>query len=80
MRAWPLYTSSSARCALHCHRVLGPARAQQKGSIVDPQASVVNEQTLLREFPRIQGDIDQPDPRARSSFSPPDGCGIIFTK
>src|SRR2546430_9315178 len=42
-----------------------PAQAQQQRPIVDPDASVVNEQTFLRELPRIQGDIDQLDPRAR---------------
>ena len=40
-----------------------PAQAQQ-APIIDPDASVVNEQTLLRELPRIRGDIDQLDPRA----------------
>ena len=39
-----------------------PALAQQQAPIVDPTTSVVNEQTLLRELPRIQGDIDQLDP------------------
>jgi formate dehydrogenase subunit gamma len=42
-----------------------PALAQQQPPIIDPTTSVVNEQTLLRELPRIQGDIDQLDPRAR---------------
>ena len=42
-----------------------PAQAQQQAPIIDPTASVVNEQTLLRELPRLQGDIDQLDPRAR---------------
>ena len=42
-----------------------PAHAQQQSQIVNPTASVVNEQTLLRELSRIQGDIDQLDPRAR---------------
>jgi formate dehydrogenase subunit gamma len=42
-----------------------PALAQQQAPIIDPTTSVVNEQTLLRELPRIQGDIDQLDPRAR---------------
>ncbi len=42
-----------------------PAHAQQQSPIIDPTASVVNEQTLLRELPRIPGDIDQLDPRAR---------------
>ena len=47
-----------------------PARAQQAGAPIDPQADVVNEQTLLREFPRIQGDINQLDPRARVLIQP----------
>jgi formate dehydrogenase subunit gamma len=42
-----------------------PVLAQQQAPIIDPTTSVVNEQTLLRELPRIQGDIDQLDPRAR---------------
>src|ERR1700757_1838953 len=46
-----------------------PAEAQQ-APIIDPDASVVNEQTLLRELPRIQGDIDQLDPRARVLIQP----------
>jgi formate dehydrogenase subunit gamma len=46
-----------------------PAQAQQ-APIIDPQASAVNEQTLLRELPRIQGDIDQLDPRARVLIQP----------
>jgi formate dehydrogenase subunit gamma len=46
-----------------------PAQAQQ-APIVDPQADVVNERTLLRELPRIQGDIDQLDPRARVLIQP----------
>src|SRR6266403_6353568 len=46
-----------------------PAQAQQ-APIIDPDASVVNQQTLLREFPRIQGEIDQLDPRARVLIQP----------
>ena len=46
-----------------------PAQAQQ-APIIDPDASVVNERTLLRELPRIQGDIDQLDPRARVLIQP----------
>src|SRR2546430_16506701 len=46
-----------------------PAQAQQ-APIIDPDASVVNEQTLLREAPRIQGDIDQLDERARVLIQP----------
>jgi formate dehydrogenase subunit gamma len=34
-----------------------PAAAAQPSSVIDPDASAVNEQTLLREFPRIQGTI-----------------------
>jgi formate dehydrogenase subunit gamma len=47
-----------------------PALAQQAGAPIDPQADVVNEQTLLREFPRIQGEINQLDPRARLLIQP----------
>jgi formate dehydrogenase subunit gamma len=50
--------------------VSAPALAQQPAPIIDPDASVVNEQTLLREFPRIQGDSDQLDPRARTLIQP----------
>src|SRR2546430_11166990 len=42
-----------------------PAHAQQQSPIIDPTASVGNEQPVLRELPRIPGDIDQHDPRAR---------------
>jgi formate dehydrogenase subunit gamma len=47
-----------------------PALAQQQSPIIDPGASVVNEQTLLRVLPRIQGEIDQLDPRARVLIQP----------
>jgi formate dehydrogenase subunit gamma len=47
-----------------------PLHAQQQEQIVDPQARVVNEQTLLRDTPRIQGEIDQLDPRARVLIQP----------
>jgi formate dehydrogenase subunit gamma len=47
-----------------------PAFAQQAGAPVDPQADVVDEHTLLREFPRIQGEINQLDPRARVLIQP----------
>jgi formate dehydrogenase subunit gamma len=46
-----------------------PALAQQ-ATPIDPDASVQNEQTLLRQGPRIQGDIDQLDPRARVLIQP----------
>ena len=47
-----------------------PVHAQQPGSPIDPDASVVNEQTLLRQSPRIEGLIDQPDERARVLIQP----------
>jgi len=47
-----------------------PALAQQAGVPIDPQADVVDQQTLLREFPRIQGEINQLDPRARVLVQP----------
>ena len=37
-----------------------PAHAQQQ-RVVDPDASVVNEQMLLRQSPRIEGRIDIPN-------------------
>jgi formate dehydrogenase subunit gamma len=46
-----------------------PAHAQQNAP-VDPEASVVNEQTLLQQFRRIQGDIDQPNQRERVLIQP----------
>ena len=45
-------------------------RTPSKAPPVDPDASVVNEQTLLRESPRIEGLIDQPDERARVLVQP----------
>src|SRR5438132_4481701 len=47
-----------------------PAGAQPQGSLIDPDASVVSEQTLLRQSPRIEGDIDQLDERARVLIQP----------
>jgi formate dehydrogenase subunit gamma len=41
-----------------------PASAQQGAGVVDPDASVVNEQQLLRQFPRIEGRIDIPNQTA----------------
>src|SRR4029453_9370687 len=41
-----------------------------RGGVVDPDASVVNEQTLLRQAPRIEGQIDQLDERARVLIQP----------
>src|SRR5438132_2258823 len=53
-----------------CGLVALCAPAVAQAPLVDPDASVVNEETLLREFPRIQGDIDQLDPRARVLIQP----------
>jgi formate dehydrogenase subunit gamma len=47
-----------------------PSAAQQADAPIDPQVDVVNEQTLLREFSRIQGEINQLDPRARVLIQP----------
>jgi formate dehydrogenase subunit gamma len=47
-----------------------PSHDQPQGSPVDPDASVVNEQTLLQQAPRIEGLIDQPDGRARVLVQP----------
>lgn len=47
-----------------------PAHAQQQGSLIDPDASVVNEQTLLRQSPRIEGQTDLLDERARVLIQP----------
>src|SRR6266567_1164985 len=53
-----------------CGLVALCAPAVAQAPIVDPDASVVNEQTLLRQLPRIEGDIDQLDPRARVLIQP----------
>jgi formate dehydrogenase subunit gamma len=50
--------------------VTAPALAQQSGEMVSPEASVVNEQTLLQQLPRIEGDIDQPNQRERVLIQP----------
>jgi len=47
-----------------------PVHAQPQSAPVNPDASVVNEQTLLRQSPRIEGLIDQPDQRARVLIQP----------
>src|SRR6202163_2066783 len=47
-----------------------PAGPPPQVSLIDPDASVVNEQTLLRQSPRIEGQIDQPDERARVLIQP----------
>jgi formate dehydrogenase subunit gamma len=49
-----------------------PAAAEQRGpdGAPNPDASVVNEQTLLRQAPRIEGRIDIPDPKASVLIQP----------
>jgi formate dehydrogenase subunit gamma len=56
-----------------------PAVAQQRNSdgSPDPTASVVNEKTLLQEFPRITGRIDIPDQRAAVLIQP---AGRMFQR
>jgi formate dehydrogenase subunit gamma len=46
-----------------------PALAQQNAP-VDPQASVQSEESLLQQFPRIEGIIDQPNLRERVLIQP----------
>jgi formate dehydrogenase subunit gamma len=47
-----------------------PVQAQQGSTPVDPDASVVNEKTLLQQHWLIEGQIDQPDQRARTLIQP----------
>ena len=56
-----------------------PAAAQQRNSdgSPNPTASVVDQKTLLREFPRIDGRIDIPDPRAAVLIQP---AGRMFQR
>jgi formate dehydrogenase subunit gamma len=72
------------RCVLAALAVLimvvaMPAVAQQRNSdgSPDPAASVVDQKTLLREFPRIEGRIDIPDQRAAVLIQP---AGRIFQR
>jgi len=48
----------------------GTAYALTRDGVVDPEASVVNEQTLLRQSPRIQGQILIPDTRESVLIQP----------
>jgi len=47
-----------------------PGQAQQQGMLIDPDASAVNEQTLLRQSPRIEGEIVIPDQRESVLIQP----------
>src|SRR5712672_1877681 len=66
-RARLVFAAVAVGCLL---AFVSPALAQQAGATFDPQADAVNQQMLLKQFPRIQGDINQPDPRARVLIQP----------
>jgi formate dehydrogenase subunit gamma len=55
--------------AANAQALASPAAAQQS-PVIDPDASAVNEQTLLREFPRIQGTILIPAQREAVLIQP----------
>jgi formate dehydrogenase subunit gamma len=67
VRARLLFVAAMVGCLV---AFTAPALAQPAGAPIDPQADVVDQQTLLREFPRIQGEINQLDPRARVLIQP----------
>jgi formate dehydrogenase subunit gamma len=58
--------------AIACLILLAPPAfaERQPGARVDPDASVQSEQMLLRQAPRVEGLIDQPDQRARVLIQP----------
>jgi len=62
--------------------VSAPAIAQKLGpdGAPNPTASVVDEHTLLKQVPRIEGRIDIPDTKAAVLIQPADGPGIISTR
>src|SRR3981189_1437062 len=47
-----------------------PAQSQQQPPLIDPDASAVNEQMLLRQFPRIEGEIAIPDKKESVLIQP----------
>jgi formate dehydrogenase subunit gamma len=49
---------------------LGTPAAAQQQQVIDPDASVVNERTLLQQFPRIEGRIDIPNETASVLIQP----------
>jgi formate dehydrogenase subunit gamma len=67
VRARFLFAAAMVGCLV---AFAAPALAQPAGAPIDPQADVVDQLTLLREFPRIQGEINQLDPRARVLIQP----------
>jgi formate dehydrogenase subunit gamma len=68
--------SARTRCILAVIAVCGltlftvPVQAQQQGTLIDPDASVVGEQTLLRQAPRIEGRTELLDERASVLMQP----------
>jgi formate dehydrogenase subunit gamma len=84
MKGQDMCTSRAVRGALTALVLLGvlaiaiPANAQtqtppaaaQQSAVIDPDARAVNEQTLLREFPRIQGTILIPAQREAVLIQP----------
>jgi formate dehydrogenase subunit gamma len=61
-----------AAIALLTMAVAVPVQAQKLGpdGAPNPTASVVNEQTLLKQFPRVEGRIDIPDTKAAVLIQP----------
>src|SRR5277367_2559118 len=60
--------------------VITPVLAQQRNSdgAPDPNASVVNEHTLLQQLPRIEGQIDIPDTREEVLIQPAGRVWVHF--
>ena len=60
--------------------VITPVLAQQRNpdGAPDPNASVVNEHTLLQQLPRIEGQIDIPDTRAGVLIQPAGRVWVHF--
>jgi formate dehydrogenase subunit gamma len=67
-----LAVAAAATFALLAIAGVGPASAQQRNpdGSPDPNASVINEHTLLQQVPRIEGSIVIPDQRARVLIQP----------
>jgi formate dehydrogenase subunit gamma len=63
-----LFMRSLAVCGVVVFASLG--QAQQQGALIDPDASAVNEHTLLQQFPRIEGQIVIPDQRESVLIQP----------
>jgi formate dehydrogenase subunit gamma len=63
-----LFLRPLAVCGVMAFASLG--QAQQQDRLIDPDASAVNEQTLLRQFPLIEGQIVIPDQRESVLIQP----------